>query len=108
MRPDLSDIRIDDLPPEYREIAEHIGLGPAIALAQIRGGEGVYVPRLESLQRAARDRSIRSEFNGSNHRELARRHGVSVSWIYEVIKKRPGKESASGGVDVIDNQLALF
>ena len=66
------DIQIEDFPPEYRQIAERIGLEAALVLVEIRAGEGIYVPKPESLSRAARDRTIRAEYAaGSNYRQLA-------------------------------------
>lgn len=99
------DIRPGDLPPEYREIAEAIGMDAALTLVRIRGGEGIYVPKFEKISRAARDRAIRAEFNGANHRELARRHGLTVSWIYVIVGQTAPEKS---GIDVIDNQMSLF
>lgn len=98
------DIRIEDLPPEYREIADEIGLAPALKLVRIRGGEGIYVPKMEKVSRAARDRAIRAEFDGSNHRELARKWDLTVVWIREIV----GKNNRHTGVDVIDKQISLF
>lgn len=34
-----------------------------------------------------RDREIFNEFNGKNHHDLARKFGVSIQWIYSVVKR---------------------
>ncbi|MEH5865258.1 Mor transcription activator family protein, partial [Escherichia coli] len=34
-----------------------------------------------------RDREIFREFNGRNHHELARKFGVSLQWVYSVVKR---------------------
>jgi len=47
------DVQLDDLPSDFREIAETIGLDPALKLVQARGGEGVYIPKFEKVCRAA-------------------------------------------------------
>jgi len=99
------DIKIDDLPPDFREIAEAIGLDPAIKLVQIRGGEAIYVPKVEKVYRAARDRAIRAEFNGGNHRELARKYGLTVVWVRAIVDQT-AKSSTS--VDTMDRQIPLF
>ena len=39
-------IQLDDLPPDFREIAETIGLEPTLKLVQARSGEGIYVPKV--------------------------------------------------------------
>lgn len=49
------------------------------------GGSLLYIPRGAKLDRAARDAEIRAAFTGHNHRELARRYGLTVSAIYDII-----------------------
>ena len=34
-----------------------------------------------------RDMKIYEEFNGNNHRELARKYNVSMQWVYKIVKK---------------------
>ena len=99
------EIRIEDLPPDFREIAESIGLDPALRLVQARGGEGIYVPKAEKICRAARDRAIRAEFNGRNHRQLARKYDLTVAWIRAIVGQ-PSEPCT--GVDIIDKQIPLF
>ena len=98
-------IQLTDLPPDFRDIAETIGMEPALKLVQARGGEGIYVPKAEKVCRAARDRAIRSEFNGANHRELARKYGLTVVWIRNIVGVSHGR---STGVDIFDKQIPLF
>lgn len=102
---DQYDIQLDDLPPDFRDIAETIGLDPALKLVKARGGEGVYVPKVEKVYRAARDRAIRAEFTGANYRELARKYDLTVVWIRAIVGQASGQAT---GVDVIDKQIPLF
>ena len=102
---DRYDIQLGDLPPDYREVAETIGLEPALRLVQARGGEGVYVPKADKVCRAARDRAIRAAFTGSNHRELARKYGLTVVWIRAIVGQAAHR---AAGVDIIDKQIPLF
>jgi len=99
------DIRLEDLPPEFRTIAEEISLSAALRLVELRGGEGIYVPKPDQLCRAARDRAIRAEFDGNNYRELARKYGLTVVWIRTIVG---GGKSSKTGVDIIDKQQSLF
>jgi len=99
------DIQIDDLPPDFRDVAETIGLEPALKLVQARGGEGVYVPKADKVCRAARDRAIRAAFNGSNYRDLARRFGLTVVWIRAIVGQGDDRPA---GVDVVDKQIPMF
>lgn len=102
---DQYDIQLDDLPPDFRDIADTIGLDPALKLVQARGGEGVYVPKVDKVCRAARDRAIRAEFTGANHRELARKYSLTVVWIRAIVSQAPAHAT---GVDIIDKQISLF
>ncbi len=102
----LFDVRMDDLPPDYKDVAETIGLEPALKLVQARGGEGVYVPKVEKICRQARDRAIRSEFNGCNHKDLARKYNLTTVWVRQILagKSGPGNKSNAGS----DGQISLF
>ena len=102
------DIKMEDLPPEFRGIADEIGLSPALRLVELRGGDGIYVPKADKICRAARDRAIRSEFNGNNYRELAKKHGLTVVWIRAIVAGGQAGHKGLTGVDVIDRQQSLF
>ncbi len=99
------DIKIEDLPPDYKEIAQAIGLDAALALVAARGGEAVYIPKADKVARLARNRAIRAEFTGDNHRQLARKHNLTVVMIRNILQDHA---KASSGIDIIDNQLSLF
>ncbi|NYA46833.1 hypothetical protein HZI68_00300 [Haemophilus haemolyticus] len=36
----------------------------------------------------ARNNLIRKKFNGANHTELAMKYGVSLQWIYKIVKEK--------------------
>ncbi|MDP8079929.1 Mor transcription activator family protein [Phocoenobacter skyensis] len=54
------------------------------------GGLNFYFPKkyAKDCQNAERDRLIRKEFNGKNHRELAVKYGISLHWIYKILKNK--------------------
>ena len=79
------EIRMEDLPPDLQELAEIIGFETTLKLIEDRSGEGLYIPKIEKIYRAARDRTIRKEFNGSNFRELAHKFGLTVTWIRTIV-----------------------
>ncbi|MDR2187025.1 MAG: hypothetical protein LBE62_03110 [Azonexus sp.] len=58
------------------------------------GGSSIYFPMGLSRQRSKRDREIYAEFNGRNQNELARKHRVSLPWIYKIIKAVGAEEQA--------------
>lgn len=79
------DIQIDDLPEDLRQMADLIGFEAVLALVRARGGESIYLPKLERIAASARNRAILAEFDGANHRELARKYGLTVTWVREIL-----------------------
>ena len=85
---------IDEVQPEdlenvselSKEIAEVLGVPFLVRLSLFAGGSTVYIPVLDQLYRAVRDRQIREEFNGFNWRELARKHGLTERRVRMIIK----------------------
>ncbi len=71
----------------------------ALALAEdVRlkyGGGLIYVPKGDAYERHHRNAAIWREFNGRNHAELARRHGLTLSMIYDIVAAERAKRQAS-------------
>ena len=78
-------IRLEDLPEDQRDLAKALGLDAYLHLAELRGGQDLYIPKLQSLERGARDRDIRARFDGGNLRELAARHQLSVRQVRKIL-----------------------
>lgn len=85
MHPPARHIRTDDIPEEYRDIVDAIGMEAFVHLTLLCGGQTLYVPKRESLERGARDRDIRTMFNGSNYRSLAAQFRLSERQIRKII-----------------------
>lgn len=98
-------ITLDDLSDECRQIAGIIGLEALIELARARGGEKLYIPKVDQLAIGARNRMICAQFKaGCNYRELARRYNLTETWIREIISEG---RSTAGALDK-QRQMALF
>ncbi|WP_252266597.1 Mor transcription activator family protein [Dysosmobacter sp.] len=78
-------VPMSDIPEEYRDIAEAIGLEAFTRLTLLCGGQSLYIPKRESLERNARDRDIRARFNGCNYRALAVQFRLSERQIRKII-----------------------
>jgi len=87
-----NEISVECLPESYQTIAELIGVQNALKLAAHLGGLTFYYPVLDSLVRAKRDERIKQEFNGANHRELARKYGLTESWVRAIVQRKPAYE----------------
>ena len=74
-----------DVPEEYQDIVETIGIDAFVQLTLLCGGQNLYIPKRESLEREGRDRDIRSRFDGGNYRALARQYRLSERQIRKII-----------------------
>lgn len=71
------------------------------AQAAYFGGMQLYLPRNDRLRKALRDIEIYDEFNGVNHRQLARRYDLTEITIYQIVAEQRAAEKAR-------RQLGLF
>jgi Mor family transcriptional regulator len=69
-----------------KDKAEQVGREIAERMATHWGGQNVYFPMGLSYKLSQRDRQIYDDFTGDNHSDLARKYGVSLQWIYKVVK----------------------
>ena len=53
--------------------------------AALCGGQDLYIPKLESLERSGRDREIRARFDGGNYRALSVQFRLSERQIRKII-----------------------
>lgn len=74
--------------------ARQIGVDVARYISEVWGGEVIYIPRNLALMISERDYHIWEEFDGKNHRELARKYNVSMQWVYQIVRKIRKKEVA--------------
>ena len=86
------DLKISDLPPQFENIANRLGIEKAKWLFEEFGGTSVYFPTEKMIYKDARDREIVSEYNGFNHKDLAAKYNMSESYIRSIINKN--RESA--------------
>ncbi len=82
---DLRTIRREDIPEDYRDIVDALGMDVFLALTDLCGGQCLYIPKPESLRRDGRDREIRARFNGGNYRALASQFRLSERQIRKII-----------------------
>lgn len=82
----MSDVRIEDIPAEYRDIVDNLGMDGFLKLCHLCGGQALYLPKMETLQRGGRDRKIRALFDGGNYRSLAIQFRLSERQVRKIIK----------------------
>lgn len=69
------------------EQADAIALALEQEMSAAWGGQVIYFPKGARMRVTAKHLQIYHEFTGHNHAELAERHGVSVHWVYAIIKR---------------------
>lgn len=75
------------------ELAAQIGEAVASRMLNTWGGQNIYFPMGLTWKLSERDREIYRAFNGHNHNELAKQFGLSVQWVYRVIKRARQEKS---------------
>lgn len=78
-------IRQEDIPEEYQDIVCELGLDTFLRLTRLCGGQCLYIPKAESMEREARDRDIRTRFDGGNYRALAAQYRLSERQVRKII-----------------------
>lgn len=94
----LSEVTVEELPATYQSLARILGVELTLKLAEELGGTSIYLPKTDKLIQQLRDRKIRDEFDGGNHKTLARRYQLSESRIRQILAE----------TDADSNQLTLF
>ncbi|HHR0444953.1 TPA: Mor transcription activator family protein [Pseudomonas aeruginosa] len=69
------------------ELAEAHGSEVAAQMAQVWGGQQLYVPKGVHVQASKLHQQLFDEFNGRNHRALAMKYNVSLQFVYQVVKR---------------------
>lgn len=99
----LNELTTKDLPDGLLEAAQVVGIKTAFALANHFGGTYYYFPKVDKLLATLRDKKIREEFNGANHRELAMKYKLSETWVRQIVGKPLEKKT-----DTDKEQTSLF
>lgn len=86
------------------ELAENLGMIVAMKISHAWGGLSVYMPKALELFACEREKQIYNEFNGTNHAYLAKKYGLSIQWIYKIIKRVQKEETTKRQLDMFANQ----
>lgn len=81
----LCSVTPDDIPEDYRDLVELLGLDAFMDLCFLCGGQDLYIPKRESVERSARNRDIRARFNGGNYHTLAVQFRLSERQIRKIV-----------------------
>lgn len=94
----LDRVQIENLDEEQKTLAELVGLEGFKNLVKAFNGTSIYIPKIESIEKAVRDEMIREEFDGGNYKELALKYGLTETWIRNIVLDK-AKEIRSRPID---------
>lgn len=77
----------EQVPQDIRWLSELVGMEHFVKILDMAGGETIYFPKRESLERPLRRQAIRQEFDGYNYHQLARKYGLTERSIRHIIKQ---------------------
>lgn len=100
----LDQVKLENLDEEQKALTELIGLDGLKNLVRAYNGTSIYVPKIESLEKAVRDEYIKEEFDGGNYRELALKYGLTETWIRNIVLEKAKEIKARP----MDGQISLF
>ena len=78
----------EDIPENIRPLYDIAGREVFIQLVESFGGQSVYIPKMETLERRPRTEAIRAEYNGANMSQLAIKYGLTARHIYNIVHGR--------------------
>lgn len=84
-------ISFDDIPENLCQLYDIVGEKLFTEIVEVHGGELLYIPRRETMERKHRQEAIRKEYNGYNVSQLALKYGYSERHIRTILslnKKR--------------------
>ena len=81
-------LKVDDLPSPYYDIANELGIEAAIKIEKIFKGQTIYFASFENCCSDTKKNLIREEFNGYNTKYLARKYGVSDRYVQIACKEK--------------------
>ena len=83
-----TDIQLEDLPEEFREVAETIGMKAALDLVSRFQGCQLYVPKLQTIGRQGQYRRMYDDFEAcGSFKRVAVKYGLSESHTRQIIKE---------------------
>lgn len=84
----VDDIEIiyDNLSEDQKIVYDCIGGEAFMKLVQLVNGDSIYIPSADTVSRPVRNAKIIEEYNGYNHRALAKKFGINERTVREIVK----------------------
>ena len=103
---ELSEADAALLGEDCQALIRAIGLEGFKKLIQEFSGVQLYIPKQEKVCRYLRDKKIRQEFDGSNHKTLAKKYGVTEAWCRN--GQLTSREAGSVGGQMVKKMIQQY
>lgn len=87
----VADLLHKKLPLMNRDAAAQIGIDTAEHLRAHWGGISLYIPQGSVYAASQKHLAIWQDFTGHNHKQVAKKHHVSVQHVYVVVRRMKSK-----------------
>ena len=94
---------IEQMPAVFGDIVDTIGIESALHIIKRFGGQLLYVPKIDIIEKLQRNRQIKEEFTGYNYKELSQKFNLSENQIRIITQEIAAKKRAAP----MEGQLAL-
>ena len=88
----VKELTVADVPRQFRELVEAIGVEAAAKLAHAYPGMSIYVPKPETLLEKKRNELIRRDVRSIGYRATARKYGLTEVWIRQIADHGGGRK----------------
>lgn len=92
---------LDRLPEAHRKLAAVIGVEATVELCKAFGGMPIYIPKVDALFEAQRNRQILAEYNGYNIASLAHKYNLSARTVQRILAGEP-MQQIDGQMEIAD------
>ena len=83
----LDKLKLEDIPEQFRDLAEVIGLDAYRKLIRYAGGMSIYIPVEYRVTRNVRDRILRETFSG-DYKAFSKAYRISEGHLRRIINSR--------------------
>lgn len=84
----MNNLKINDIPSQYQDIAEFMNVENFIDFCRFFGGSYIYIPNIKTFEAIIRDKDIMSMYaNGTDIKVIARKYNVTTNYVRKIIKK---------------------
>lgn len=84
----IENLKINDIPEQYRDIAEFMNVSTFIEFCRYFGGSYIYIPNVKTFEAIVRDKDIiNMNNNGISIKKIAKKYNVTTNYVRKIIKR---------------------